>query len=287
MDNLFHYLINNKFTNSTIILHCNEANHMIYILQSLLSNGFSPNVVKVHNQILLIEDHNLSLRFIDAQNYLNFSLKTLGQRITMPLFYFPLKWISKQNFGYSGPPPNIDDFFCFEDSSEDLLLKEHFIKEYPSTWSFETEFWRFLERKINILAFSVLDFIKEAFLSQKTLLHHIHYSSENAPKYLHPLSPPLFTSASYAFQLFLRFSEESKKIKTINNPIAIKSSKGELEFVSFLKWKYPNLHFEDSWSPMGQKDLYYSKPDTFAENKAWYYHGCFYHGHEEDKCKKK
>ncbi len=284
MDIFFDYLIHNNFSNSTILVYSGIHRDMFYILQGLLEKGFSPKVIKNNNQIMLIEDKQLGLRFVEIQNFLQLTFKEMCSRIAEPEPFFPLQWIQKSFFTYSGKPPSLDDFFNFEDSSTDLTAKKQNVtklKQSSLPWSFQCSLAQFLNQKINILATAMLDFLKETFACQKILIEQLGNSSTT---YLHPLNAPIFTAATYAFQLFLKLSKEAKDIKTVNNAIPFKSSKGEIEYIEYLKWKHPDMKFEYAWSSKGQRDFVFSKPDAYFDNTIWYYHGCYFHAHDKDKC---
>ncbi len=85
IDIFLEYLINNSFSNSTIFVYSGTSKDMFFILQSLLDNGFVPKVVKNHNQILMIDEKQLSLRFVEVQNYMHCSFRELCERIKAPI----------------------------------------------------------------------------------------------------------------------------------------------------------------------------------------------------------
>ncbi len=285
MQMFFDYLMKNNFSNSTILVYSGINRDMFYILQGLLHNGFSPKVIKHHNQIMLIEDNFLGLRFVEIQNYLNCTFKEMCVRIGKNQPFFPLSWLQPKFYKYSGKPPTIDDYFNFEDSKSDIEEKKNLIQTFQGTWNFQSELLQYIGKVIKILAHVFLDFLKETFYCQQILLYNLNID-ENLETFLHPLNSPIFTAGTYAFQLFLKYSEHSKNITTVNNPIPFKSSRGEIEYIEYVKWQNPNLKLEYAWSPSGQRDLYYSKPDAYSETDStlWYYHGCFFHSHHTDKC---
>ena len=286
MDKLFDFLLHNNFSNSTIFVHSAVSKDMFFILQELLDNGFKPNVIKNHNKIMMIDDKKLSLRFVEIQNYVHGSFREICERIHHPIPYFPHQWIQLKYFDYSGPPPTINDFFDFEDNDQDLKEKEAEVLKSKSKpiWHFQEEFFRFFQLKVKIIAIVFLEFLKEAFCCQNILNQHFQTGSHSW-KFLHPANPPIFTAATYSFQLFLLMSKAGNLLKTINNPIHFRSSKGEIEYIMYLMWKHPELKFNMAWSPYGQTNLKYTIPDAVCNNQYWYYNGCFYHGHKKEECK--
>ena len=286
MNQFFDFLMKNKFSNSTIFVYSGLSKDMFFILQGLLDNGFSPNIVKNHNQIMLIEEKKLSLRFVEVQNYLYCSFRELCDRIQKPVPYFPLQWIQSRLFTYIGNSPSLDDFFDFEDSEADLKEKQRFLSTLPAKWNFVEHYVTYLNLKIEIIATAMLEFFKESFFCQKVILNHFKYLP-NTWTFLHPANPPIFTAATYSFQMFLQMSKQANVLRTINRPIPFQSSKGEIEYIMYTMWKNENLELEMAWSPYGQKNLKYTKPDAISENKIWYYNGCHYHGHSAENCKYK
>ena len=291
IEKTLHHIMHHNFTNSTIVVNGGDSKDLFYILQTLLTNGFTPNVVKKQNQLMLIEDKTLGLRFIEAQNYICGSFMELVERMSMPKVFFPLRWIHEKYFDYEGKPPSVKDLFNFEDSEEDIAHKTEFVRNLDEKWSFQKELHKYLFYRIQVLARSLLDFLKEAFESQLALFEHLAKNTaiNNEQDFLHPFNPPIFTAATYAFQLYLKVSNGAKQIKTIKNAIQFQSSKGEIEYVSFVEWKNPHLKLDHAWSDYGQVDLKYSKPDAYAKdaNTVFYYHGCYFHGHAKSDCKHK
>ena len=285
MQIFFDYLIHNNFSNSTILVYSGVHRDMFYILQGLIENGFSPKVIKNNNQIMLIEEKRLGLRFVEIQNFLHLNFKEICSRISQKEPFFPLQWIQKSFFSYSGLPPSLKDFFNFEDSSADITAKKEYViklnQESSLLWNFQRALALFLKKKTEIIATAMLDFIKETFCCQQILIDQL---GDSKTTYLHPLNAPIFTAATYAFQLFLKFAKEAKRIKTVNNAIPFKSSKGEIEYIEYLKWKHPEKKFEYAWSSKGERDLYFSKPDAYFDDTIWYYHGCYFHNHKKNEC---
>ncbi len=261
---------------------------MFFILQGLLDNGYVPKVVKNQNQIMMIDEKKLSLRFVEVQNYLHCTFRELCKRIHCPIPFFPHKWIQSKYFEYKGSPPTLKDFFDFEDTKQDLMEKEDKIKKFEKNkmWDFQKELIAFLEQKVKIIATAMLDFFQEAFHCQRVLYTNLKPLKPNENwNFLHPANPPIFTTATYSFQLFLRITDESNNLRTVGTPIPFQSSKGEIEFIMYQIWKNPENKIQMAWSSEGQKNFQYTKPDGYFNGKVWYYHGCFYHGHKQTECK--
>ena len=151
-------------------------------------------------------------------------------------------------------------------------------------WDFKKEYILFLAKRVKICAIVILDFLKEAFHCQNVIFKHFKHSIESWT-FLHPANPPIFTAASYSFQMFLHMTGNSSNLKTIHKPVPFNSSKGEVEYIMYVMSKNPDQKINMAWSPEGQKNFVYTKPDAICADQVWYYNGCFYHGHSKEKCK--
>ena len=279
------FIIESGNTNYTFVTQSNESGELLHILKVLCQNGFSPKIFKRNSQILLIEETRFSLRFIDLQNYIDIPLRILAKSKNIELPFFPFKWLNQKQFSYVGvPPTSLKDFFNFEDTNSDILEKESFLKKVKDPWSLGEELQYYSIQKTKVTAITCLDFVKNSFFSQEQLSHHLNLEIVH---YLHPFNAPLFTIASYAFKLFLLFCKESKRIKLVNKPINFPSSKGEIQFVSYIAWKFPDIKIQHGWSPYGQKKFLHAIPDGYTEGKCWFYNGCYYHGHNPKHCLQK
>ncbi len=279
VEKLLNYLLKSSFSNSTIFVHGQD---LFYILQTLYANGFTPNVVKKQNQIMLVEEKALGLRFVETGNYIN--PKLLGAH-SFQYPYFPFRWLHKDFFNYVGKPPKLDDFFCFEDCEADLNAKKRFCNSFlpEKKWIFIDNLIHYALQKVTIVGDAILSFLKETFEAQIVLQTHLQPNKEIF--LLHPVNPPLFTAPTYAFHLFLHFCKEASNIKSVKKEVYFRSSLGEIEYTSFLKWKYPRENIIDAWSPLGQHDLHVTRPDAFSDSQVWFYNGCFFHGHCSSECK--
>ncbi len=276
VEKLLDYLLKGHFSNSTIFVHGQD---LFYILQALHLNGFTPNIVKKENQIMLVEEKNLGLRFVETDNYVKVS-----QESSLQNPYFPFRWLHPHFFDYVGKPPKIDDFFCFEDCESHLDAKERFCNSLLSQekWVFIENLTSFVLQKVTILADGILSFLQETFDAQIVLQTHLQPNKEIF--LLHPVNPPIFTAPTYAFHLFLHFCKQANDLKSIKKEIYFRSSLGEIEYTSFLKWKHPEKNIIDAWSPFGQHDLKVTRPDAFSDSNIWFYNGCFFHGHTSSEC---
>ncbi len=285
MEQMFFHLFTNKLFNITFISHDDENGRVLEeVCKALVENGIIPHVVG-HSSLWLVELSEVGLRFISSLNYFSGSILSFCKRFNYPPYFFPKRWNKKSFFSYCGISPSLDDFFSVDDSEDVIEKKKKIISDKKSKqmWNFQDELKTFSLFRLKIMAITNLSFLKEAFECQQLLFSQL---SPNKKTFLMPFNPPFFTRASYAFQLMLYFVPPNL-LKTNRPPIRMTSSKQELEFCAFLKWKYPNLTFVDAWSPYGQMSFKESFPDSVCiETKtAFYFNGCLIHGHPISECK--
>ncbi len=143
------------------------------------------------------------------------------------------------------------------------------------------------KQKVLLNAEAFLKFVLASFQMQNMLFSK--FFNEKTSTYLHPVNRPLLTFSSFAYKLFLHLS--SADIRMVKGPIEYNSSKGEIEFASFLKY-VSNRNVEYGWSSNGQSKAFLpiSVPDIYdkEKNTLYYFNGCYIHGHYSDcKFKKK
>ncbi len=292
-EKLFKFLLEEKIFNVTFISHDDQMGRILEeISKTLLENGVIPNVVGT-TQLWLVELPQVGLRFVSSLNYFTESVIELSKKYSKRLLFFPQKLNKKAFFNYNGRPPSTDNFFGAQDSKSIIAAKDTFIKQISkqTNWNFKNEIKLYVEFRLGVIALANLNFIMEAYDCQKLLYGQLSSDSSDSRSkfcFLMPFNPPFFTRASYAFHLLLSFAKPIG-LKVPRPPIAMKSSRQEIEFCAFLRWKFPNLTFIDAWSPNGQMTFKESYPDSVClETKvAFYFNGCPIHGHKLDECKLK
>ncbi len=286
LDKFFDYLLKNEITYTTFLIHDDENRAALNkILSCLLSAKITPHVVG-NPEICYIEVRDVGWRFINSTNYIEASYFDLCRSHDLPCRFFPQKWNKPAFYSFCGLPPTGDDFFNANDTSLEVDAKFEYAQKLSTKkcWKFDIELIGYSQKRLNVVANEILTFIKEAFNCQELLHRQMSHSIEQ--EYIMPFNPPLFTRAGYAFHLLLYFSK-AKDLKVPGHPISMTSSKQELEYCSYLRWKYPTLEFIDSWSEKGQKKFRESFPDSFcaATKTAYFFNGCLIHGHPKKECK--
>ena len=269
VDKMLNYLFEHSILHTTFICHDdNNVGSLNEILKSLLRNGIIPEVVG-NPRLMLVEVQQLGWRFINSINYLETRVHDLAQKLDINNFFFPMKWNKRTCFKYVGKPPHRDDFFNAEDSEAIVTAKNAFFSQNvlsTNIWSFETALKDCVKFRLDVIEQSLLNFLRDAFACQDLLHNQFQEENQIQPKrdYLMPFNPPLFTRASYAFALLLTFTSSKNDLKNTQAPIAMRSSKQELEFCTFLRHNYPQYTFVDAWSQFGQKKFKETFPDSYC-----------------------
>ncbi len=283
MGQIFNFILEKDFTNTTILVNCSESNEPIFFVAELVKNGFLPRVLKQNGRILLVECQEIGLRLIDSQNYVAATMTDLTSYPEENFIYFPRKWNKNSLYQYAGQIPTAKHFMYFDDPNLEIERKRIFVTSFQGQWILKENLIKNTKQKTFLNAKSILRFISASFEMQRVLFNHF----EKDPKsgFLHPLNRPLLTFSSFAYQLFLILS--TSNLRMINGPIDYNSSKGEIEFASFLQYLL-GRNVETGWSPYGQnKDfLPISVPDIYDKQTQtlYYYNGCYIHGHHS-QCK--
>ena len=281
---ILNFILQKDFSNTTILVNCSESNEPIFIVAFLVEKGFLPQVLKQNGRIMLIECQEIGLRLLDSQNYFKATITELARNALDPFIYFPRKWNKSNLYEYEGLIPPVKDFLYFEDTVSDIEAKKKYVKAFQGKWALKTNLVKNTNQKVLLNAKCILQFISSAFEIQKELFLNIS-EKNNEYSFLHPLNRPLLTFSSFAYQLFLMISDSD--LRMMNRPIEYNSSKGEIEFASFLEYIF-DRNIEYCWSPYGQSKhfLPISVPDIYDKKTQtlYYYNGCYIHGHF-NKCR--
>ena len=285
-EQIFKLIFSKKIFYTTFLTHEIENGYVLNELFKLfVKNGLQPTFTG-NPKLLMLELAEFGLRFINLTNYVDTSLITISLNFNLRLPFFPHRWNKKAFFTYQGSPPDLHDYFHADDTSQIISLKQKFVQDQDTLWDFTQSLKDFSRKRTYAMLTIAIKFIKDAVICQNLLYTNIT-SRHDKQFYIMPFNSPLFTRASYAFQLLLLFSKNISKLKVPLPPIRMQSSKQELEFCSYLRWKFPHFYFVDAWSVNGQKRFKESFPDSFcaATKTAFYFNGCLIHGHKKDICK--
>ncbi len=280
----FNHILQLNLKNFTYIVYDNFCNTLEEILKFVLKQGIRPKIVCMPH-LALIDIFELQIRFINLKNYIGEEYSNIVLKETLKETFFPLTWNQPRLYNYIGPPPSLDDFFCFDDSEDIIARKKIFVQSLKSPWNFKVGLKNFSKFKASLTCRLGLLFLEQSFKTQNLLkLFMNDKNQENI--FVCPFDPPIFTRAAYAYQTLLTFCPELSDVRMIREPIKMSSSKSELEYCAFLRYKYPKQTFQDAWSPLGQKKFRETHPDSFSSTlqRAFFFNGCLIHGHKISEC---
>ncbi len=272
------FLLKN-YPNTTILVSDEEFPAMQHILCCLCENNIAPNVVQNGSYIMLIEIKSTQVRFINMKNYFPGTLRAYSQRYNIELIYFPIRLNKRERYGYDGEV-TFDDFFCIDDTLEDIRRKKIFFESLILPWDFNSSLQQYSYQQTLVLVHIFSHFLNETYKCEKSLIEYFDSKME----FIHPFTPPIFTIAAYAFDLLLKYTPNLNELKIVKPGINMRSSRGELEYVEYIRSKNTNTECYDSWSKLGQKHFKEAWPDIFFNNEAHFYHGCLVHGHPVQEC---
>ncbi len=286
---LLGYILEKNLSNTVFLVNCQESCDLDHIFRAAWRAGLMPNVVHCQNKIGLLNIQELGIRFVDTSNFLDESIEELAEKSNNCLDFFPQKWNNPAMYLYIGKPPSSEDFFYADDDSKTVAKKKQYARdlEVAGNWHFADRLIKHCKHKTHVTAKTTTDFLRQAFLCQDLMRMQLKVAPKTCDEipYLHPFFPT-FTKASYAYNMFLLFTDASKKIRTVREPISINSSKGEMEFCSYMRFKHPKEDLIDSWSENGQMHFREASPDLYVQrtHETFFYNGCYWHSHADPKC---
>lgn len=260
------------------------------LMDSFISAGFCPKVIRNGRRFKLISIEQLSIKIVPSYNYFTgdeFYLSELFDISFEPL-YFPYKFLNIENLNYHGSIPLFSYFEDQFDSEHVRHKKQTFyltrvIKN--SNWCLLKELEIFCDFKLNLLIMAILKFLKECCILQREL--HIKMGKSNFET-LHPFSSNLISLSAFIYNLFrlLYLSKFDIRIVKYEYGFPIrKVSQQEYEWTSFWIFNNPGKACLTAFNnPIGQKYFNESIPDLYdiEDKHCYYYNGCYTHMHYDN-----
>ncbi len=285
IDQIFQFILQKDFSNTTLLINAKQTNELSFFVDTLIQYGFKPKILKSENRIILVECSEMCLRILDAQNYVPYTHEEIALEQGENIHFFPKKLNKKTQYDYLGPCPSLASFFSFEDTPDDYIRKERFIKTFGnSPWEFRSQLKVHTKQKAVLTAISILNMVQACFQLQQSLSKSYEKSNKLV---LHPINRPFLTYSGFIYQLFLSFCTEDLRI--VRKPIEYQSSRGEVEFAQYLCSVLDPRTLLHAWSPYGQSkeflpiavpDIY----DSFSKT-VFFFNGCVIHNHDIQKCR--
>ena len=294
-EQLMDYIVTLDMKNTTVIVHGGQSYDMNFIVKALLCKGLDPHIVMKDQKIFLIDLPGAGVRFIDSENYLEESdLPSLGSNFFSHFRFFPHRMNNPNFYDYVGKAPSLINYWEFEDTPDRRKEKKKYVDECAlDIWVFKEELLAHCDQKVRISLLSCIDFMRQAYICQEALREELRPCPPTAHEmeYYHPFSLPHITKTGYAYNLFRLFCRRDLRnvriVKNENSGVPFRSSRGELEYCSYLKRKYGNPEsFIFGFSPYGQMYFKECVPDYYYKETAGFWHGCNIHFHSAKICPK-
>ena len=295
IDKFLKLIINIEWSNYTFILSDPFGFFLKCLVSALTKHFLCPVIVNDNEKIILLEIKQLKLRFVLAEMY-HFDTNFFNEIINknqMTVHFFPPHFNKLENYYYIGSVPEKKYFFEITDTKEVRKQKTEFINHIKDKkWDFYKELMTNLNFKCLCLLLGSWTFIDESFKLQKQFHSIIDVSNPNRGKLLNPFQSTICTFSSYIYKLFRAYFLYSHDIFCVydeNGLFSKNVSKNEILWASFMEFEYPQKKFRHQFShPKGQKFFKESIPDLFSDiaNEAWFFMGCYWHGHSKSECLK-
>jgi hypothetical protein len=278
-DQLLKFLVEAQLFNSTYVCFSPNGSIMMYLLQMLVSNGFTPSIVNSHNTIMQLSIAALNLRFINMTYFLPAtSYWELGVTSFFPE-HFLNKFTVRDNFKPDTPA-------CLIHVTDDdctIREKTDFFNTYirgKKCLIFD-ELIAYASQVCICLIQSTLDFLSECSMFQESTSSAYQVSNK---AFYNPLHDNC-SKTGYIFKLYQMYELNEIPMFTVpkeNMGVHLNASKVEYEVISYYVYKNRAHDLVHAFSPYGQTKFKESAPDCVdltLGGLAIYVHGCWIHKH--------
>ena len=161
----------------------------LFLLDALLSEGFCPKVIRQGRRFKLLSIEELNIKIIPSYNYFLGNEFTIAHLFDLKFeeIFFPVSMLKAHNLNFLGKMPSLEMFLSKFDSPKSIEAKKKFYERRKANkkWSLLKELVIYSELKLQLLALSVLTFIKESMDFQEKLQINLKRTSHN---FLNPFS---------------------------------------------------------------------------------------------------
>ena len=283
-DKVLFFLLDENFCHTTYICEDSSSTNLMLILNWFVNQGICPRLIRKGRNIIIIEVPELHIRFIASNNYVSGNEYELAKQFNISFVpeFFPELIISKENFGYEGKIPKVDNFYHFnysESQKKQVTLYVSSLK--TSRWNFKRQILIHYDQKIQLLLLSMLRFLSQSF--------HFQYElNANCKKILNPFNNPICSIGSYVFALFKIFYLNNYNVFAVPHEYGRNHkyvSHIEYKYCCFMDHIYPDKKFQFAFNnPDGPKYFVECIPDLFSPvtKEAIFFNGCFFHAHYDN-----
>ena len=102
------FFVNPHYSCTTYICQDSDSLMLMTLLKGLVNNGICPNVIRKGRNIMLLEISELSIRFLNSNNYLSGTEYEIANQFGITCdsrIFFPYRFLVPSNFQYTGKIP--------------------------------------------------------------------------------------------------------------------------------------------------------------------------------------
>lgn len=274
-----------NFTCTTYIVQDSDSFMLLHLMKAFVANGICPNICRKGKNIILLDIPELSIRFLNSNNYLIGNEYEIAEQfeIAFTPMYFPYKYLTPENLNFKGTIPDLQFFHVFGDDIKTVESKVKFFNARKDlTWSLQDELESIGLQKLFLLAETMLDFCIECFNIQDSFMCKVKH------QYVHPFAKPVCTLGSFVFKFYKIYFLNDFDIYTVNHEYGApmrQVSQLEYEFVSYQEFCLKGEKCMSAFNNKnGQKYFKHCIPDLYSltSNEAYFLNGDYYHAHYND-----
>ena len=261
----------------------------MFLLESLLAEGFCPNLIRTGRRIKFLSIEELNIKILASHNYFSGNEFCIAKlfNIKFEMQFFPYSLLLPSNLKYNGTMPNTQHYFSKFDSEELKEQKREFCRKRKGTyWCLLKELLSYSEFKLHLLVLTVLSFLKESMTFQTQLQSQILKLTQF--NYLHPFGSPIISLSGFIYTLFRILYLNKFDIRVVKYEYGFpvrKVSRQEFEWTSYWIHKHPTEECYTAFNnPQGQKYFPECVPDLYCKSQksCFFYNGCWAHKHYDN-----
>ena len=144
----------------------------MFLLRLFASRGLIPGVVRKGSHLILLTIEEMSLRFLASNTFIEGDDEDLCKHFNLSYCknFFPKSFLSLSNLQYVGSPPDFSYYLSSSDSNDEKLTAYRLI--CLKSWNLRKELVLHAVTQLQILATSMLMFLKESFEFQNLICIH-------------------------------------------------------------------------------------------------------------------
>jgi len=274
---LLHFLKTVDLAHYVFVVH--SSKEMIWLLDFCLSNSLNPTAIQKGRVVKKISLPHRKINFVLFENYCKGSLDELSRQFKLrrSTYYFPMIYNQSQFYNQVIKLPPIDSFLTFEDTSEQVALKQEFYNKLPSNYNINIELYKVVTENLQTFLLSVIKFVDHSFYIQSALAL---LSKSNELAACHPFGEKIMSVNAFAMAVFKFYFYNAFEGFSVDKPYTgfySKVSAPEYEYLSFLCYTKPEENIVYAFNRReGQMSFDQVIVDGYSPTSGTVYqfHGC-------------